>query len=72
MGSQPASLPNLPAGAVRDELFDETELGSIENHKDDVLRLLSQTKVGMDLTKVECIPGADDWLSLSCSTPHSR
>lgn len=52
MDSQVVSLPELPADAQPDTPFEETELGSVEEQKHVVLHLLSQLKLGMDLTKV--------------------
>jgi len=34
------------------ECFEEKDLGEIEQHKSVILHLLSQLKLGMDLTKV--------------------
>ncbi|TPP67781.1 Oxysterol-binding protein 11 [Fasciola gigantica] len=52
MDSQAINLPELPADAQPDAPFDETELGSVEEQKHVVLHLLSQLKLGMDLTKI--------------------
>ncbi|KAA0199967.1 Oxysterol-binding protein, partial [Fasciolopsis buskii] len=52
MDSQVVSLPELPADAQPDTPFEETELGSVEEQKHVVLHLLSQLKLGMDLTKI--------------------
>ncbi|OON20489.1 hypothetical protein X801_03625 [Opisthorchis viverrini] len=52
MDSEAVSLPVLPGDAQPDEPFEETELGSIEQQKHVVLHLLSQLKLGMDLTKI--------------------
>ncbi|VDP90567.1 unnamed protein product [Echinostoma caproni] len=52
MDSQAISLPELPADGKPDAPFDESELGSVEEQKHVVLHLLSQLKLGMDLTKV--------------------
>lgn len=47
----------VPAINREDELldtdvFEEKDLGEIEKHKSVILHLLSQLKLGMDLTKV--------------------
>ncbi|GAA56951.1 Oxysterol-binding protein- protein 10 [Clonorchis sinensis] len=52
MDSEAVSLPVLPGDAQPDDPFEETELGSIEQQKHVVLHLLSQLKLGMDLTKI--------------------
>lgn len=35
-----------------EEEYKDTELGAVEEHKSIILHLLSQLKLGMDLTKV--------------------
>lgn len=42
-----------------DELCDssereESDIGAVENHKSIIMHLLSQLKLGMDLTRVNC------------------
>lgn len=37
------------------EAFEEKDLGEMEQHKSVILHLLSQLKLGMDLTKVSLI-----------------
>ncbi|KAA3680521.1 oxysterol-binding protein-related protein 9/10/11 [Paragonimus westermani] len=53
MDSESISLPELPGeGAQLDSPTEEHELGSVEDHKNVLLHLLSQLRLGMDLTKI--------------------
>ena len=45
-----------PADEVEDALIEkEEELGAVDDHKNVIMHLLSQLKLGMDLTKVEYV-----------------
>ncbi|CAL8068706.1 unnamed protein product [Calicophoron daubneyi] len=52
MDSQALGLPDLPGDSQPDPPFDESELGSVEDQKHIVLHILSQLKLGMDLTRI--------------------
>ena len=48
------------------EVYVDTDLSGVEEHKNIILHLLSQLKLGMDLTKVDftCSPSSNSaWIS---------
>ena len=48
----PESLPSADQEVADEETFEADDLGGVEEHKSIILHLLSQLKLGMDLTKV--------------------